>query len=113
MSPGDTFDPKLGGLGITRSRSSLWQAVALLAAAVITVCIGTAAVDAKTYRSRAVTTEFQHEYPCPSTGKTSGACPGWIKDHIIALCAGGVDAVWNMQWQTIAEAKAKDKWECK
>ena len=51
--------------------------------------------------------------PCPSTGKSYGACPGWIKDHIVALCKGGADAVWNLQWQTVAEAKAKDKWECK
>ncbi len=33
--------------------------------------------------------------------------------HIIPLCKGGADAVWNMQWQTIQDAKAKDKWECK
>ncbi|HKF63743.1 MAG TPA: HNH endonuclease signature motif containing protein [Dongiaceae bacterium] len=64
-------------------------------------------------RSRRVTEEFQRLNPCPSTGKTYGACPGWIKDHIVALCKGGADAVWNMQWQTVAEAKAKDKWECK
>ena len=60
-----------------------------------------------------MTEEFQRLNPCPSTGKTYGACPGWIKDHIVALCKGGADAVWNMQWQTVAEAKAKDKWECK
>jgi hypothetical protein len=64
-------------------------------------------------RSHQVTEEFQRLNPCPSTGKTYGACPGWIKDHIVALCKGGADAVWNMQWQTVAEAKAKDKWECK
>jgi hypothetical protein len=64
-------------------------------------------------RSRRVTEEFQQLNPCPSTGKTYGACPGWIKDHIVALCKGGADAVWNLQWQTVAEAKAKDKWECK
>jgi hypothetical protein len=29
------------------------------------------------------------------------------KDHIKPLACGGPDAVWNMQWQTVAEAKAK------
>jgi hypothetical protein len=27
------------------------------------------------------------------------------------LACGGPDAVWNLQWQTIADAKAKDRWE--
>jgi hypothetical protein len=47
------------------------------------------------------------------TGKTYGACPGWIKDHVVPLCKGGADAVWNMQWQTVAAAHAKDQWECR
>jgi putative salt-induced outer membrane protein YdiY len=37
--------------------------------------------------------------------------PGYVIDHIIALKKGGCDCPGNMQWQTIAEAKAKDKWE--
>jgi 5-methylcytosine-specific restriction endonuclease McrA len=37
--------------------------------------------------------------------------PGYVVDHIIPLKHGGADAPSNMQWQTIAEAKAKDKWE--
>jgi len=39
------------------------------------------------------------------------ACPGWIVDHVQALKHGGADAPVNMQWQTRAEAKAKDKIE--
>ena len=37
--------------------------------------------------------------------------PGYIIDHIIPLKEGGADAPSNMQWQTIEEAKAKDRWE--
>ena len=37
--------------------------------------------------------------------------PGYIIDHIVPLCAGGPDAVANMQWQTVAQAKAKDRHE--
>jgi hypothetical protein len=62
-------------------------------------------------RSHAITAEFQREHPCPSTGKTVGTCPGFVKDHTIPLCAGGADSATNMQWQTIEDAKAKDRWE--
>ena len=64
-------------------------------------------------RSREVTREFQRENPCPSTGKRYGPCPGYVKDHVRALCAGGPDAVSNLAWQTTADAKAKDRWECR
>jgi hypothetical protein len=55
--------------------------------------------------------DFKHSHPCPSTGKTLGACPGYAVDHVQALKQGGVDSPSNMQWQTKADAKAKDKWE--
>jgi hypothetical protein len=54
---------------------------------------------------------FKHSHPCPSTGRSSGACPGYIIDHVTALKRGGADAPSNMQWQTIQESKAKDKIE--
>lgn len=63
------------------------------------------------HRSREVTREFQYLHPCPSTGKPYGACPGFVKDHINPLCNGGPDAVSNMQWQTVEDAKIKDRWE--
>jgi hypothetical protein len=37
--------------------------------------------------------------------------PGYVVDHVVALKRGGADAPGNMQWQTIADAKAKDRWE--
>lgn len=49
--------------------------------------------------------------PCPSTGKSSGACPGYVIDHVQPLKRGGADAPSNMQWQTKEAAKEKDKWE--
>ena len=68
---------------------------------------------ASEHRSREVTREFRREHPCPSTGRTSGACPGFRKDHIKPLACGGPDTVSNLQWQTIRQAKAKDAWERK
>jgi len=60
-------------------------------------------------RSEAAKNAFMHGHPCPSTGNTSGSCPGYVVDHINPLECGGADAPFNMQWQTIADAKAKDK----
>lgn len=37
--------------------------------------------------------------------------PGYVIDHVIPLANGGADSPSNMQWQTKADAKAKDKWE--
>lgn len=54
---------------------------------------------------------FRKDHPCPSTGKTSGACSGWVVDHIIPLCWGGPDAPANMQWQEQRASFIKDKFE--
>lgn len=54
---------------------------------------------------------FRSTHPCPATQHTSGACAGWVVDHIKPLCAGGLDAPGNMQWQPRAQAKQKDKIE--
>lgn len=68
-------------------------------------------LDAKTKRSAIARNDFKREHPCPATGKTTGACPGYIIDHIVPLKRGGADKPENMQWQTKKEAKEKDKWE--
>ena len=62
-------------------------------------------------RSQSAKDAFRHTHPCPSTGKTSGACPGYVVDHVTALKHGGADGPSNMQWETKTDAKAKDRWE--
>jgi hypothetical protein len=37
--------------------------------------------------------------------------PGYVVDRVNPLKRGGSDSASNMQWQTKAAAKAKDKWE--
>lgn len=44
------------------------------------------------------------------TGYPNGR-PGYIVDHIVPLKRGGDDLPDNMQWQTVEQAKAKDRWE--
>lgn len=61
---------------------------------------------------------FQKLYPCPSTGKTTGACPKWERDHTIPLSCGGCDSVTNLAWipveaKTCTKAWCKDRYERK
>lgn len=65
----------------------------------------------KIARSSSARSSFQHSHPCPSTGKTSGSCPGYVVDHVKPLKSGGADSPSNMQWQTKEAAKQKDKTE--
>ena len=65
----------------------------------------------KIARSEKAKDDFKKSHACPSTGKSSGACPGYVIDHVKPLKRGGPDDPSNMQWQTAAAAKAKDKIE--
>jgi hypothetical protein len=81
----------------------------LIALGALICCVSLPSLaSASEHRSRTVAREFQREHPCPSTGLTTGACPGY---HVVPLACGGPDAMSNMQWQTVADARAKDAWE--
>ena len=67
--------------------------------------------DARIKRSQSAKVEFKYEHPCPATGARKGPCKGFVIDHIKPLACGGADAPFNMQWQSIAEGKAKDRIE--
>ena len=56
-------------------------------------------------RSESAKRQFEKQ-----TGYPHGR-PGYVVDHIKPLSKGGADSPSNMQWQTKADAKAKDKWE--
>jgi hypothetical protein len=82
--------------------------IAALAALILGIAPGGVPAEA---RDRAVARRFQYEHPCPATGLRAGGCPGWVRDHVIPLCAGGADSIANMQWQSATEARIKDRSE--
>lgn len=90
-----------GGARLLRMRRAFAAAIVLL---LCTVDV----VDAKTQRDPHQRALFVKSHPCPANGKARGACPGYVVDHILPLCAGGADHPRNMQWQTVAQAKKKD-----
>ena len=81
----------------------------MLLVASIAACVSAGAAE----RQRPSNAEilFQLSNACPSTGATHGECPGYVIDRVIPIVCGGADAPDNMQWQTTAEAKEKDRWE--
>jgi hypothetical protein len=85
------------------------KAAGLIIALLITSTL-TQASEPRSHKAKAA---FQRLYHCPKTDKPRGACPGYIIDHVIPLCAGGADDPLNMQWQTLSEAKAKDREEAR
>lgn len=79
----------------------------------LALCAISTGASAKIHRDHRAVAEFKRSTPCPATGKPEKRCKGYVVDHVIALKCGGPDKPSNMQWQTIAEAKAKDKCETK
>jgi hypothetical protein len=71
------------------------------------------ALEARSNRNHKSVANFKRIQPCPVSGMSKGPCPGYVVDHVYPLACGGADLPTNMQWQTVAEAKAKDKWERK
>jgi hypothetical protein len=56
-------------------------------------------------RSASARNEFMKQTGYPKGRK------GYIVDHIVPLECGGADIPSNMQWQTVSEAKIKDRTE--
>jgi hypothetical protein len=80
----------------------------VLILAILLVCVVLPPLRPRSIAQPPLSMMFQRIDPCPATG-----CPGYVKDHVIPLACGGPDAPSNMQWQTIRNARAKDKWETK
>jgi len=61
--------------------------------------------NGKIVRSSSAKHDFMKQTGYPKGRK------GYVVDHIKPLKKGGCDCPSNMQWQTIEDAKRKDKWE--
>ena len=87
----------------------------LILAMILFIAVGSTPITsyARQARSQAAKNDFKALYPCPSNGKSRGSCLGYVIDHKTPLACSGNDAPSNMQWQSVADAKAKDKWERK
>lgn len=84
---------------------------ALAGAVVLGVAVALAACAGAPARSGVAKRAFAREVACPATGLHALPCPGYVVDHVVPLACGGADAPPNMQWQTVPEARAKDRWE--
>ena len=72
--------------------------------------------EGKIARSTAVLNAYRKIHPCPVTGKSYGACPGWAINHVIPLAKGGCDSVINLQWlpvqiKSCSSEYCIDRWE--
>ena len=87
----------------------------LIAIAVISPIASYSAYQAndKSYLKRNATVKrhFKQQTICPTTGTYTQKCAGYVVDHIIPLKCYGKDSVENMQYQTIADAKIKNRYE--
>ncbi len=54
-------------------------------------------------RNRNALRSFRTMHPCPATGDTKGACPGYEVNHHVPLECCGPDTPNNMEWLTHAE----------
>ena len=68
-------------------------------------CVPRRDADGRIARSSVARQEFLR-----LTGYPKGR-PGYVVDHIVPLACCGADTPANMQWQTVAEARAKDRVE--
>lgn len=103
----DAYDRKAPESHATAKPAATPPATAETPAATATPSLASIARDeqGRIQRSAAARHAFARQ-----TGFPNGR-PGWIIDHVVPLACGGVDAPSNMQWQTVAAAKAKDRLE--
>lgn len=66
----------------------------------------------KIKRSASAKSDFRRQNPCPTTGKTTGRCPGYEVDHRMPLACGGADDPGNMQWLSATDNRHKGAMGC-
>ena len=90
-------------------RTTISNTLARFAAlAAIAVALPCSAAEPRSFRAEVL---FRLQNPCPATGETQSECKGYVIDRVIPVACGGAEEPSNMQWQTLAEAREKDRWE--
>lgn len=84
---------------------------ATLSVAAALVLVLASPSEARPVGTLAAVAQFRQLNPCPSTGKVVGRCPGYVVDYVVPPCAEGENAVDNLQWLALAQAKGKGDWE--
>ncbi len=69
--------------------------------------------DGRIKRSKAAIMAFRRQWPCPATGKKTGACPGWALNHSVPLDCGGCDVSQNLEWMRNDVKRVHDTYERK
>src|SRR5437588_8661650 len=98
--------PDLGESRTARSTSSRSKANSTTSSSIPKKStLATRATNGKIKRSAAARNAFMKQTGYPRGRK------GYVVDHIVPLECGGADVPANMQWQTVQEAKIKDRTE--
>jgi hypothetical protein len=84
-----------------------WVSILLIFSLSANACVIKRDKYGRIARDKRVVKEFMVKTGYPSGRK------GYVVDHVVPLCACGSDALNNLQWQSIEEAKKKDKLERK
>ncbi len=71
------------------------------------------APPAPTARPSSAKENFRKANPCPSTGRSSGSCPGYEVEHMNPPACGGADSPGNMQWVPASATRKKGAPGCK
>lgn len=81
---------------------------------ILSVCVFiNAEAQEQTARSGKTAYQFRKTHPCPSTGQIQKSCKGWVINHIVPLCYGGIDSVDNMEWEEKVSSYKRDVFERK
>lgn len=101
--------------GPARARRVLYAA-AIGTTAIAALLAWSLAEASNAKRSSTERYRFQRDNPCPAVTVPEPrrrACPGYVVDHIVPLCAGGEDHRRNMQWLTVEQHREKNAEELK
>lgn len=75
------------------------------------ILIALALISAAPVRDPKQVAAFRKTHACPATNLFTGACKGWVVDHVKPICFGGADHPDNMTWQDQKVSYLKDAFE--